>query len=320
MTSPLPEVTHVYQNHTLDSTTWRRYVPRPDDIVISTSLKSGTTWMQAIVAYLILGTEPTPNISAVSPWLDNRFCSLNSCLEQLESQTHRRFIKTHLPLDGLPFYPQVKYIVVGRDARDVFMSLYNHHTHYTEAAYVAINDRPGRVGPAMPSPHQELHTFWRDWITRGWFEWECEGYPYWGNLHHTRTWWQYRHLENILFVHYNDLLRDLRYEVRRVADFLDIACTDERLAQVVQAVTFSAMKERAEQLVPGVNKVFEGGAQTLIHKGTNGRWKEVLSPDELALYAETAAKVLTPACAAWLEHGRVASSVLESGNSSRQEG
>jgi len=32
----LPQVLHTYQNHHLDSTRWEPYVPRDDDIVIST--------------------------------------------------------------------------------------------------------------------------------------------------------------------------------------------------------------------------------------------------------------------------------------------
>lgn len=63
----------------------------------------------------------------MSPWIDARFQGpVDEELAQLEAQTHRRFIKSHLPLDGLPYYPNVKYLVVARDPRDVFMSLMNH--------------------------------------------------------------------------------------------------------------------------------------------------------------------------------------------------
>ena len=306
MQDTLPDVTHVYQNHLLDSTLWRRYRPRPDDIVIATSYKSGTTWTQAIVAYLVLGTDSIPDINTLSPWLDIRFNAFDDTLERLEVQQHRRFIKSHLPLDGLPFFPQVKYIVVGRDARDVFMSIWNHHTSYVEDHFQRFNEAPGRVGPPMPPPQQEIHDFWRNWITRGWFEWESEGYPYWGNLHHTKTWWPYRTRDNILFVHYNDLLTDLDGEIRRIARFLDIERSDQELADVTHAVTFATMKENGAQLLPGAGDVWNGGAQTFLFKGTNGRWKDVLSQDELALYADTMATVLTPDCAAWLEQGRAA--------------
>jgi hypothetical protein len=94
----------------------------------------------------------------------------------------------------VPFYPQVQYIVVGRDARDVFMSVWNHHANYAPGFLDTLNGLPDRVGDPMPAAPDNIHEFWRGWITRGWFPWESEGYPYWGNLHHTRTWWDYRHL------------------------------------------------------------------------------------------------------------------------------
>lgn len=306
MSETLPEVSHIYQNHLLDSTLWQRYVPRPDDIVISTSYKSGTTWMQTIAAHLVLGDGSVPNIDALSPWLDQRHSAFDDTFERLEAQSHRRFIKSHLPLDGLPFYPQIKYIVVGRDARDVFMSIWNHHTSFMEARVQEINDAPGRVGPPMPPPQQEFHAFWHNWITRGWFAWESEGYPYWGNMHHTKTWWPYRERDNILFVHFNDLLADLSGEIRRIARFLDIERSDEQIAAVAHAVTFATMKETADQLLPRAAGVWNGGARTFIFKGTNGRWKDVLSAQELALYSEAMERVLTADCAAWLEQGRVA--------------
>jgi aryl sulfotransferase len=306
MTRPQPKVLHTYQNHRLDSTRWAQFVPREDDIVITTSYKSGTTWTQAIVAHLVLGTASVPNLDETSPWLDERCASLDAVLRRLDAQTHRRFIKTHLALDGLPFHPHVKYLVVGRDARDVFMSLWNHHSNRREERRAAINALPGRVGLPLPPAEHSIHAFWRSWITRGWFAWESEGYPYWGNLHHTQTWWAYRTLDNILFVHFNDLLSNLPGEIRRIAAFLDIGCSDETIAAIAQRVTFETMRQQADQLLPQAEAAFEGGARTFLFKGTNGRWRDVLSPEELALHTETVANVLTPQCAAWLEHGRTA--------------
>ena len=301
-----PEVTRIYRHHMLDSTVWQRFVPRADDIVIATAYKSGTTWTQAIVAHLILDPQSPPDLGTVSPWIDSQWNASGDVIERLEAQRHRRFIKSHVALDGLPFYPQVKYIVVGRDARDVFMSLWNHHSSYTDAFLERINAAPGRVGPPMPPAPQDIHEFWRDWISRGSFPWETEGYPYWGNLHHTKTWWPSRTLKNVLFVHFNDLLADLRGEIRRIAQFLEIACSEEKLAKVAHAVSFSTMKENVEALLPRADNMWKGGAKTFIFKGTNGRWKDVLSQEELGLYTDAVARVLEPDCAAWLEQGRAA--------------
>ncbi|MEZ4731571.1 MAG: sulfotransferase domain-containing protein [Caldilineaceae bacterium] len=313
MTERLPTMMHTYQNHLLDSTRWNCYQPRPDDVVIATSIKSGTTWTQEIVHQLIFWGQEAPGRGAVSPWLEARWRPLDDLIGQLEAQPHRRFIKSHLPLDGLPFFPQVKYIVVGRDPRDVFMSLWNHHANYTPEFLARIttyvNDTPGRVGETFPHALVDIHTFWREWITQGWFPWESEGYPYWGNLHHSQSWWNYRHLPNILFLHYNDLLTDLAGEIQRIANFLTIPLAEEQLPVIMQAVSLESMRAaalRAESADPNKAPVWKEGAKNFFFKGTNGRWKDVLSAAELALYEEKAAQVLTPDCRAWLEQGHVA--------------
>ena len=53
MVETLPQITHSYQNHHLNSAHWQHYVPRNDDIIVTTSIKSGTTWTQTIVLNLI---------------------------------------------------------------------------------------------------------------------------------------------------------------------------------------------------------------------------------------------------------------------------
>jgi aryl sulfotransferase len=302
----LPKLLHTYQHHHLDSTRWDHFAPRDDDIVVSTPYKSGTTWTQEIVLQLVFLGREVPNRGDVSPWLDNRFRPLEQVLTLLEEQPHRRSIKTHLALDGLLFYPQVKYIVVGRDPRDVFMSLWNHYTSHTPEFYRFINELPGRVGDPFPPAPADIHDLWRGWISEGWFEWEQEGYPFWGNMHHLQTWWDYRELDNILFVHFADLLADAFLEIRRIGDFLDIPASDEQIAAIVRQTSLTAMRARAEETAPQMKDVWVDGARSFFYKGTNGRWEAVLSGEELAMYEHTAAKVLTPTCRSWLERGRSA--------------
>src|SRR5262249_800422 len=151
-----------------------------------------------IVRQLILWRRPDETLQRAllmdsSPWIDLRLPPLDAIIGLMEAQQHRRFIKSHLPLDGLIFYPQVKYIVVGRDARAVFMSFLNFYGDFTEKGLADLNEAPGRVGPPLPPSPEDIHELWRAWITRGWFEWEHEGYPFWGNMHHTQSWWNYRH-------------------------------------------------------------------------------------------------------------------------------
>lgn len=98
-----------------DSSRWERFQFRDDDIVISTPSKCGTTWMQNIVGMLVLDRPvlDTP-IGTLSPWLDMLVRTDEEVFDLLDAQQHRRWIKTHTPLDGLPLHPTVTYITVIR--------------------------------------------------------------------------------------------------------------------------------------------------------------------------------------------------------------
>jgi len=299
-----PLRTRVYQNHHFDSTRWDYFATRPDDIVIATSYKAGTTWTQSIVGHLIFQAELPAPLSEISPWLDMRLFPLELVLNGLAAQTHRRFIKTHLPLDGLPWDPQRKFLYVARDGRDVFLSLWNHHANFTEEALQTFNSIPGRVGDELPRPPADLHELWRHWISRGWFDWEADGWPFWSHLYSVQSWWDFRHVPNILLVHFADLLEDTEREARRIARFLEIEVPEPRWPDLVERVSFTAMHKQGELYAPGGGQFWKGGAGTFLHKGTNGRWRGVLTAEELAQYDAACARALTPECRAWLEQGR----------------
>ena len=306
---PTPERTRVYQNHHLDSTRWDVIVPRPDDIVVTTSYKSGTTWMQQILLYLLHGDEdPLPDTRALSPWPDARFMGTNKqqLADMSEGLLGRRFFKSHLPLDGLPYWPDAKYLIVGRDPRDVFMSLFNHYWNYTDLTMKLLNETPDRVGEPIERCPDDPKELWPDWISRGWFEWESEGYPFWSNMHHTQSYWDHRDLPNFMFVHYNDLKRDLGGEISRIADFLEITVSEAQHARVVEETTFERAKrnaaKRAEQTGEG-NTMWKGGSDAFFFKGTNGRWRDALDDEDLVLYEDAKRRVLSPDCATWLEEG-----------------
>ena len=63
------------------------------------------------------------------------------------------------------------------------------------------------------------------------------------------------------------------------------------------------MKANATKSVPLGGAFWEGGAQTFVNKGTNGRWKDTLTPDDNAAYEAKAITELGPDCAAWLKSG-----------------
>ena len=303
--STRPQIRHEYQNHHLDGHRWDNFKPRSGDIVISTSYKAGTTLTQTIITNMLFPNDDMPaSVSTISPWLDMRLSPLQETLEKLDAQAHRRCIKTPLPLDGLKFFDEVQYIAVGRDPRDVFMSLINHYGNYTSEFYEMLNALPERDGGPFPEYDGDAHKLWNNWITRGWFPWENDGYPYWSHLHHAKTWWEFRHLPNVRLIHYNDLRADLEGQMRALAADLEIEVPESRWPAVVHACEFETVKANPEKVVDAmIETVFKGGGKTFIHKGTNGRWKDFLTDKELVQYKQAMEKTLTADCAHWLETG-----------------
>jgi len=136
-----PGQVRTYADHPLlDSTHWYGFVPREGDIVITSPLKSGTTWVQSIVANLIWqdGNFPAP-IHLMSPWVDSKALPHTKILDRLEYQFHRRFLKSHLPADASPNFSEVIYLVLGRDPRDQFMSLWDQHSNYAPQAAASLS-------------------------------------------------------------------------------------------------------------------------------------------------------------------------------------
>ena len=118
-----PEKTREFNNHHFDSTIWNDFEFRDNDIFIATYAKSGTTWLQQIISKLIFNGEEGLEVAEMSPWVDLRVPPKEVKLPLMEQQTHRRFLKTHLPVDALVFSPESKYIYIGRDGRDVVNSM-----------------------------------------------------------------------------------------------------------------------------------------------------------------------------------------------------
>lgn len=283
-------------SHHFDSTIWNDFKFRNDDIIIATYAKSGTTWMQQIVAQMLFNGDPDLAVAEMSPWLDLRVPPKEVKLPQIEAQTHRRIIKTHLPLDALVYSPKAKYIYIGRDGRDVLWSMYNHHVNANQAWYEALNDTPGRVGPPIEPPPADIRQYWRDWMDR-------DGHPFWPFWENLRVWWQIRELPNVLFIHFNDLKRDMPGEMRRIARFLDIHLDEGRWPAILEYCSFDWMKKNAAKTVPLGGAFWDGGAEVFINKGVNGRWRDTLTADESAEYEARAVRELGPECARWLAHG-----------------
>jgi aryl sulfotransferase len=301
-----------YRTWVVDSRRWRDYRPRPDDIVIATYPKCGTTWTQRIVSLLIFQSpEPIP-VMQISPWIDRRFgLSLETVLAELEAQEHRRFLKSHLPLDGLPFYDSVKYIHVGRDGRDACMSYHNHVTGLTPATlemFDAIGLQDEKIGRLYPRPPADPAEFFHRWVVG-------ENVPIPPFFPFEKTWWEMRESPNVLFVHYNDLKADLSGEMKRIAEFLEISVRPDVWLALVAAAEFESMRKDGDVLMSHVAGIFQGGSRRFFHKGSNERWRGVARKADLALYDANLRK-LSPACARWITSGRLGNDEERAGKSS----
>ncbi|HEY3707673.1 MAG TPA: sulfotransferase domain-containing protein [Terracidiphilus sp.] len=297
MTVIWPEKTSEMHNQHIDSTFWDNFKFRDDDIIISTYAKSGTTWMQQIIAQLLFDGETDIDTQAMSPWIDMRVPPKEVKLAAVEAQTHRRFVKTHLPVDALVYSPKAKYIYIGRDGRDVLWSLYNHHATGSQAMYDALNNSPGRVGPPLEPPPADIREYWHTWL-------EKDGFPYWSFWENVRSWWEIRDLPNLLMVHFDVLKRNMPEEMRRIAAFLNIPIDESKWDLIVEHCTFDWMRAHGEKIVPLGGAMWVDGVKSFINKGTNGRWKETLTAAESAEYESKALAELGPECAHWLATGQ----------------
>ncbi|MEH6502579.1 MAG: sulfotransferase domain-containing protein [Cycloclasticus sp.] len=293
-----PKKLREFQNHHFDSTIWNDFKFRDDDIVIATYAKSGTTWMQQIVAQLLFNGEEGLDVAEMSPWMDLRVPPKEVKLPAVEAQTHRRFLKTHLPVDALVFSKKAKYLYIGRDGRDVLWSMFNHHSTANDAWYAALNDTPGRIGPPIEKPPASITQYYHEWL-------DHDGHPWWPFWQNIRSWWAIRDLPNVHFVHFANLKNNMAGEIRRIAEFLETPIDDKKWDRILRHCSFDYMKAHATKSVPLGGAFWEGGAQSFIHKGTNGRWRDVLQADEVVKYEQRAAKELRDECAHWLETGEM---------------
>ncbi len=282
----------IYKSATTDGTRWAAFKYRHGDIFICTPAKSGTTWMQTIVASLLWPDGNFPgSVIEIGPWFDGVIYDLTELLAWLEAQTHRRQIKTHTPADGIPIFDTASYIVVARDGRDVVMSYANHMTHMRAELREHLNAKATAQGlDPMMEFHGDIHEFFDRWIAAGL------------TMHHIATWWNLRNQPNVLLVHYNNLKADLDHEMHRVADFLNIDVPVAFWQEAVDRCTFSRMRAESDK-VGNFDRAFEGGAQSFLFQGTNGRWQGVLTDGEIQRYRQAVANLLPPEAAHWLEHG-----------------
>lgn len=296
-----------YRSPVFDSARWEGFAFRDGDIVISTPAKCGTTWMQMICALLVFRTGDLPrHLSLLSPWIDALARDRDSVLDALAAQRHRRFVKTHTPLDGLPFDGRVTYVCVGRDPRDVGLSTGHHLANLDMEAVARAHAAAGGTTDLDALAHRH-HQARRSSESEHFRRWATDPTPPdWGplslhgTLHHLDTFWSRRTRDNIVLVHYDDLRADLPGSMRRLADRLAIPVDDAHLARLAEAAAFTRMRARADQYAAESDLAVWRDNRTFFRRGGSGQWRTALTPDDLRLYRQRAAQLAGPGLRAWL--------------------
>ena len=265
--------------------------------MISTRSKSGTTWVQMICALLVFQTSELPEpLANLSPWLDWLVVPREEVYRRLAAQRHRRFIKTHTPLDGVPITPAVTYIMVGRHPLDMAVSLYHQGNNLDRERIRQLTGAPEPDRPAAARP--PLREWLMSWVERDADpRAEMDSLP--GVMWHLSDAWSRRQEPNVVLVHYDDLSADLAGQMRRLAGLLEITVPERAWPELVAAATFRRMRERAELLTPDPAGVMKDRAR-FFREGRSGAGRELLNEPELDRYHARMAELAPPELLAWL--------------------
>nr|XP_056719795.1 sulfotransferase 1C2-like [Euleptes europaea] len=236
----------------------RAFAARPDDLLICTYPKAGTTWIQEIVDMLQQGGDPKKCARAPTqkrmPFIDLFLPKpMTSGLEDAEVMPSPRTIKTHLPVQLLPpsFWEQdCKVIYVARNAKDNSVSYFHFH----------------RMNQIMSDPgnwDQFLEDFLVGKVSYGsWFD-------------HVRGWWEAKDRHPILYLFYEDMKEDPAREIQKVARFLGIELKEPVLKRIVQHTAFESMKANPMTNYSTLPSFFlDQDVSPFMRKGTVGDWKE----------------------------------------------
>jgi aryl sulfotransferase len=279
-----------------DSARWIGFPFRDGDIVISTRSKTGTTWVQMICALLIFQVPQLPApLGRYSPWLDRVIYPREELFARLESQEHRRFIKTHTPLDGIPLDSRATYVVTGRHPLDMAVSLY-HQIDNIDRSWQ--RQRDGQPAPREDVPaRKQLREWLLDWIDSDADPGqEMDSLP--GVMWHLSDAWSRRGEPNVLLIRYDDLCADLGGQMRMLAARLGITVPEQAWPGLVEAATFEHMQANAEQVI-GTGRILKSSS-AFFRRGKSGAGRETLTDEEIAHYHARTSQVAPQDMLDWL--------------------
>jgi hypothetical protein len=251
-----------------------------------------------ICALLIFQSPDLPDsLANLSPWLDWLITPRDEVFAQLAAQQHRRFIKTHTPLDGLPTDARVTYLVTGRHPLDMAVSLYHHAANLNRERIRELIDGRSHSGTERPRP-QPLHPWLIEWIQQEVDPIDSlDSLP--GVLWHITDAWQRQGTQDVVLVHYDDLIHDLEAEMRRIAERLGIVVPEDIWPALVKSASFAQMQAKANSLIPDPSGILKSNA-AFFRRGTSGAGAEILAPHEVARYYQRTAELAPSDVLEWL--------------------
>jgi aryl sulfotransferase len=291
-----------------DSSRWERFELRPDDVIITTPSKCGTTWTQQIVGMLLRDSIVLPAIGTISPWLDMQVRTEDEVFGLLAAQTQRRFIKTHTPLDGLPIVPSVTYIAVIRHPLDVALSDRDHASNMLRLRAVKLREaavgkyvRPEDSEDPPDDPAEYLRWFVDN------HERPMGSGPYGLDdyCQQVKTYWDARTQPNVHLFHYADMWNDLDTEMRRMAEILGVTIDEGRWPEFVEAATLDAMRARAWDTAPDMHLGLWRSPEEFFHAGGTRAWAELMTPADIAHFDDRL-RHLAGDATPWILNGRSA--------------
>nr|XP_056717692.1 sulfotransferase 1C1-like [Euleptes europaea] len=230
---------------------------KPDDLLIATYVKAGTTWTQEIVD-MIQHDGDTEKCKRASTSERQPFIewvlheTLTPGWEKAEAMPSPRTLKTHLPVQLVPpsFWEQnCKIIYVARNAKDNVVSSYHFH----------------RMNQIMPEPGT-----WEEFLEK-----YMAGKVVWGSWYdHVKGWWKAKDHHRILYLFYEDIKENPRHEIQKISQFLEKDLEKEILDKIVHHTQFEIMKENPMAnytMVPP--EIMNHKISPFMRKGAVGDWK-----------------------------------------------
>uniref|UniRef100_H2RNP7 Sulfotransferase n=1 Tax=Takifugu rubripes TaxID=31033 RepID=H2RNP7_TAKRU len=252
---------------------------RPDDILVATYPKAGTTWVSYILDLLYFGqTSPERQTSIPIyervPFLESAFPFMDTGTELLEKlPTSPRIIKTHFPVQFVPksFWKQnCKIIYVARNAKDNMVSYF-----YMD-----------RMTLTQPDPG--------DWNT--YFQRFMQGQLLYGSWYdHVNGWWKKKQsYANIHYMFYEDMIEDTGREINKLCNFLGLSPSEQLKTQISGKVNFDSMKNN-DMVNYSTIGVMDFNVSRFMRKGKVGDWKNHFTVAQNEEFDEDYKKKINPA-------------------------